>query len=310
MVVKKRGKGKSGLMAFLAALLLTAGVLCAQRMPVHRLAAAQPGTSAEAITSGVSLYSPNAILMRLNGSSVPVEENADQRIYPASLTKIMTVLVAIEQSDNLKKQIVMQKDWYDELVAADASMAGFLPGEQIAVKDLLYGAILCSGAECCVALATDVAESQTAFVALMNQKARQLGMNNTHFTNVTGLHQDDHYSTVRDLALMLQNALKNKTFRQIFTSKRYSISSTNRHPQGMTITSSLFSKLSSSSVQGGQILGGKTGYTQQAGLCLATLAVQNGSESILITAGAPGDHKTEQFHIMDALNIYNAYPIL
>ena len=248
--------------------------------------------------------------MRLNGSSVPVEENADQRIYPASLTKIMTVLVAIEQSDNLKKQVVMQKDWYDELVAADASMAGFLPGEQIAVKDLLYGAILCSGAECCVALATDVAESQTAFVALMNQKARQLGMNNTHFTNVTGLHQDDHYSTVRDLALMLQNALKNKTFRQIFTSKRYSISSTNRHLQGMTITSSLFSKLSSSSVQGGQILGGKTGYTQQAGLCLATLAVQNGSESILITAGAPGDHKTEQFHIMDALNIYNAYPIL
>ena len=174
------------------------------------------------------------------------------------------------------------------------------------VKDLLYGSILASGAECCVALAVETAGTQSDFVAEMNRKARQLGMNQTHFTNVTGLHHDEHYSTVRDLSLLLCEALKNKTFREIFTAKRFVVQPTNRHPQGMTLTSSLFAKMSSTSVKGGQILGGKTGYTQKAGLCLATLSIQNGKEYILVTTGAPGDHKTEQYHILDALSVYNA----
>ena len=307
MVVKKRARHKSGAFVFLAALLITAGVLCMQWAPFHRLTAAQPGDSRQADSGLLSLYSPNAILMRLDDQKVPMQRAADERIYPASLTKIMTALIAMERIDDREQKVVIQQEWYDELVAADASMAGFLPGERVSVNDLFYGALLCSGAECCVALAVEAAGSQTAFVSAMNEKARQLGMRDTHFSNVTGLHQDDHYSTVRDLAILLRNALKNETFRTVFTTKRRAIAPTSRHPQGMTVVSSLFSKLSSPYFEGGQILGGKTGYTQQAGLCLATLAVKEGREWILITAGAPGDHTTEPYHIMDALYVYNTY---
>ena len=307
MVVKKRARNKSGVAVFLVALLITAGVLCAQWAPFYRLTAAQPGSSEPADADPLSLYSSNAILMRLDDQKVLIEKSADRRIYPASLTKIMTVLVAMERIADPEKLVAIEQEWYDELIAADASMAGFLPGERVSVNDLFYGALLCSGAECCIALAVEAAGSQTAFVSAMNEKARQLGMHHTHFSNVTGLHQDDHYSAVQDLAVLLRNALQNETFRTIFTTKRHAIAPTSRHPQGMTVASSLFAKLSSPSFEDGQILGGKTGYTQQAGLCLATLAVKKGREWILVTAGAPGDHTTEAFHIIDAFHVYSMY---
>lgn len=304
MTVQKRGKPKAGIWVFLLALLFIAGVAGAQWLP-PRLAAVHSPQSGQTRKAETTLYSENAILMRLSDRNILLEKQADERIFPASLTKMMTVLVAIEHLDNLRKPVVMQKEWYDELLAAGASMAGFLPGEQVTVKDLLYGSLLASGAECCAALAVTACGSQSAFVNEMNRKAKQLGMKHTHFTNPTGLHHDEHYSTVRDFSRLLCEALQNKTFRELFTSKRFVIQSTNRHPQGITLNSSLFSKISSSSVQGGQILGGKTGYTEKAGLCLATLSVIDGNEYILITAGAPGDHKSEQYHVLDAFTVYN-----
>lgn len=141
-------------------------------------------------------------------------------------------------------------------------------------------------------------------MALMNRKAGELGMKHTHFANCTGLTSPEHYSSAADLAVLLQAALNNETFRTVFTTGQYTSSVTEQHPKGLYMASTLLSRLDGGEVTGGQILGGKTGYTDAAGLCLASLAVVNGKEYILVTLGAPGNHATEQTNIMDAVQVY------
>lgn len=251
------------------------------------------------------LYSPNAILMDLESGKVLTGVNEDKRIYPASLTKMMTAIVALENISDWEASITVPAEIYSSLYAENASMAGFEAGETTSIKSLLYGVLLPSGAECCQTLALHVAGSEAAFVDMMNAKASALGMENTHFINTTGLHNDDHYSSVKDMAILLRYALENENFREVFTSHRYSTQATNIHPEGFTFHSSLFRYMETSAVTGGEILGGKTGYTGQAGLCLASLANINGNDYIFVTTGANGSHETEQFHILDAVNIYD-----
>ena len=129
-------------------------------------------------------------------------------------------------------------------------------------------------------------------------------MKHTHFANCTGLTSLEHYSSAADLAVLLQAALNNETFRTVFTTGQYTSSVTAQHPKGLYMASTLLSRLDGGEVTGGQILGGKTGYTDAAGLCLASLAVVNGKEYILVTLGAPGNHATEQTNIMDAVQVY------
>lgn len=259
--------------------------------------------------SADSLKSPYAILIRLDDHTILMEKNSEERIYMASLTKMMTAIVAIENLPNLQEKIRLSETMFQDLYKQDASMAGFQPGEKVWAIDLLYGAMLPSGAECCIGLAEKVGGSEKKFVKMMNQKAEELGMYNTHFTNATGLHNENHYSTVKDMAVLLSYALKNDVFREIFTSAYYSTQPTNKHPDGITFYSTMFDKLGDSSVDYGEILGGKTGYTQEAGLCLASLAKKGKYEYILVTAGAQGNHETEQYNITDAVAVYNSIEI-
>ncbi|WP_434509884.1 D-alanyl-D-alanine carboxypeptidase family protein [Desulfitobacterium sp. AusDCA] len=252
------------------------------------------------------LNSPNAILIRLKDHTILMQKNSEEKIYPASLTKMMTAIVAIENLPNLKEGIKLTNSTFQGLYGADASMAGFQPGEQVRAIDLLYGVMLPSGAECCIGLADQIAGSEQNFVKLMNQKAADLGMKNTHFENATGLHNVNHYTTVKDLAILLNYALQNDTFREIFTSSHHSTPPTNKHPRGITFNSTMFEELNSLNIIGGEILGGKTGYTDEAGLCLASLAKVGNQEYILISAGAKGDHHSEQYDITDALAVYNS----
>lgn len=258
------------------------------------------------VSSG-ELYSPYVILIRLQDQRIAFETRSEERIYPASLTKIMAAIVAIENISDLQKPVVMPEKIFPDLYAAGASMAGFLPGEEVPAIDLLYGMILPSGADAAIGLALGVSDSESDFVKLMNEKANQLGMKDTHFTNVCGLHNTDHYSTVKDMASLLQYALKNDTFRQVFTSMRHSTAPTNLHPDGITFYSTMVREMDSLEFDGGTILGGKTGYTGKSGLCLASLADKNGTEYILVTAGAAGNHKTKPYHIIDALRVYGKY---
>ncbi len=252
------------------------------------------------------LHSPCAVLVSVKDNDILLDKNRNQKIYPASMTKIMTAMIALESLNDLDQKIELKPKMFDALYAQDASMAGFVPYEEVSVIDLLYGALLPSGAEACVGLAETVAGSEEAFAALMNEKAEQLGMDSTHFTNSTGLHDENQYSTVNDIAVLLQYSLNNETFKKIFTSKHHSTTATNMHPDGITVNSTLFKEMDAATVNGGEILGGKTGYTPEAGLCLASLAVIEDEEYVLVTAGAQGNHQTDQYNIEDALAVYQS----
>ena len=122
-------------------------------------------------------------------------------MYPASMTKIMTAILSIENLDNLDQEIAITNDMVADLYVQDAMQAGFQPNETVRAIDLLYGVMLPSGAECCVALADTVAGSVSDFVTLMNEKAEKLGMTGTHFSSISGLHREDHYSTAHFVRL-------------------------------------------------------------------------------------------------------------
>lgn len=250
------------------------------------------------------LSSPNAILEEVETGKVLADKKADEKIYPASLTKIMTAVLAVENIGNLQERITVPEEIFPKLYEEGASMAGFCPGEEAVGLDLLYGVLLPSGAECCLTFAERIVGSEEAFVDMMNEKAKELGMEHTHFTNSTGLQDEDHYSTVRDISVLLRYALAGDTFRQVFTSSSYSTNPSACHPEGFTFYSTMFQEMNSASVTGGEILGGKTGYTKEAGLCLASLAVIGQKEYILITAHARGDHETRQYHVEDAVKVY------
>ena len=249
------------------------------------------------------LISPEAVLMDADSGEVLAAKNADASIYPASMTKVMTALLVLEANPDLDTPVTLPGEIFPALQTEKASMAGFLPGETATVRDLLYGALLPSGAECCETLAREVSGSEEAFVASMNRKAAALGMASTHFCNPTGLHDPEHVSTVRDMALLLRAALQNEMFRTIFATARYTVPPTNLHPDGFTMESTFWSELDGAELRNGRFLGGKTGYTSAAGLCLASAAEVKGKTYLMVTAGAQGNHNTEPYHIDDTVNV-------
>jgi len=266
-----------------------------------------PSSIEESIQAPSYINSQEALLIQLDDQEVLLDINSSQKIYPASMTKIMTAILAVENLSDLEELVFLGDEVFSYIYTADASMAGFQPNEEVRAIDLLYGVLLPSGAECSIGLAKRISGSEDNFVELMNQKAKALGMEDTHFANVTGLHDDNHYSTVRDIATLLEYALQNDTFRQVFISHRYSTAATNIHTDGITFYSSMFQMMDGAEFDGGIILGGKTGYTGKAGQCLASLAEKDGTEYILVTAGAAGTPQTEQLHIKDAHEIYENY---
>ena len=253
--------------------------------------------------SGIN--SPYAVLMQVKGGKIIGNMKGDEKIYPASMTKIMTVILGIENFDDLDEKITLTDEMFAGLYEQDATQAGFQPGEEVRVIDLLYGAMLPSGAECCIALADTISGSEADFAELMNKKARKLGMENTHFCDSTGLHNPDHYSTVKDIAVLMKYCIKNDTFREIVETSRHSTGVTNIHPDGITYYSTMFKNLSAPTVTGGKILGGKTGYTSEAGHCLVSFAEIEGREYIFVSAGASGADGNTIPHIQDAVTVYN-----
>lgn len=250
------------------------------------------------------LHSANAILLDVKTGKVLAEKNSEEKIYPASLTKIMTVLAGIENIKDFQKEVVIPSEIEGTLIENHASVAGFDMGETVKAEDLFYGAILASGGDCCMTMAREVSGTEQDFLKLMNEKAEEIGLENTHFADVSGFHHDDNYSTVKDIGELLNKALHNKEFYKVFTTNTYTTTATEEHPKGIELKSTLYKNLDTLDVTGGKILGGKTGYTESAGLCLASLADINGREYILVTAKADGNLYTEGFHVTDAVNVY------
>lgn len=250
------------------------------------------------------LHSTNMILIDRESEKVLADKKSREKIFPASLTKIMTVLLGIEQLGDLNQKVPMKEEYFEGLLEMDASMAGFQTDEIVSYRDILYGAILPSGAESCLAIAQLVSGSEEQFVEQMNERAKQLGLRDTHFSNTTGLHDAKNYSTVEDIARLLEYALQNEEFSHIFKTKQFTTSPTNKSPEGVEMKSSLFRYIEGFPQLELLLQGGKTGFTEEAGLCLASVAEINGKQYLLVTAGAPSDAPEESLHIQDAALVY------
>ena len=266
-------------------LLLCALLMCLMILPLH---AEEP-----------ELNSDYYLCIDADNQQILIQKGADELIYPASMTKMMTLIIALENVEDHDEMLTLDYEVFKGLYEANASMAGFSYNEQVSVKDCLYGLFLPSGAECTRALAVKTAGSEDEFVKLMNEKAQQLNMKDTHFVNTTGLHDNDHVTTLNDLLILMQYCLKNEDFYEIFTTKEYVATSGTKHKE-LKMNSTLFKRLSKEEAD--LILGGKTGYTNPAGLCLASLSSKDGRNLILITAHAPVS--TTPYHLLDAVNTY------
>lgn len=246
-----------------------------------------------------------ALCIRRSDGEAIISLNADEKIYPASIVKVMTVIVALEMIDDLEETVTLPTAMFAELLAQNASVAGFVEGEVVKASDLVYAAMLPSGADGSIGLAYIVSGSESAFAKLMNDKAAELGMTSTHFANATGLHSEDTYSTARDLVTLFDYALKNDKFREIISHSSYTTEKTNKHSSGLTMSSTVYAAFKSVTDDYSYIIGGKTGYTPEAGQTLVTCASINGEEYILVTLGAGNGAQKPKYNAMDAVSIYS-----
>ena len=255
-------------------------------------------------TLDLELYSENALLIDLESNTVLVQKNADARIYPASMTKVMTVLVAAEHIENWDETFTMKQSIIDPLFLADASMAGFVHGEAVSMTELLYGAVLPSGAEATQALAIVTAGSEEAFAALMNEKAQELGLKDTHFVDASGLHDENHYTTLSDMAIIMQAALDNPHCREVLTSVNHTSPATTQNPEGVAMTNRFLYRIRPQQSGNVDIQAAKTGYTAQAMNCCVSYGImENGRAAICVTAHA----WTGDYCIADHLALYGTY---
>lgn len=250
----------------------------------------------------VQIYSNHALLVNLDTGEILFDHRGGERAYPASVTKIMTVLVGLEHARSDELTVYFDPD---ALFQASATMTGFVVGETRTLSEVLHASMLDSGGDATTTLAYHVAGSYQGFVDLMNETAMRLGMHDTHFTNASGLHDDDHYTTAYDTALLLSYALTHPYFREIFTAPTYTFINSEGHEQLMQST--MFRNMPTPVFNQGEILGGKTGFTTPAGLCLASIATDGVHEFALITFAAYTEDSPPMANVLDAFAIYDYF---
>lgn len=225
------------------------------------------------------------------------EKDSDSQIYPASMTKVLTVYTALQKIKNVNDSVIITQEHLKGLVEAGASVAGFYVGEKLTYQDLLYGALLPSGADACQALADLTYGSNEKIVEAMNKECQDWGLKNTHFVNTTGLHDDQHYTTTRDMAKIVSHALDNETFQKIYETKTYT-SSNKKHTW-----KSVLQRGKESGIDTSQLVGAKSGYTPEAQLTLSSMMNIDNHELILVTAYAEGQRSNK--NLLDAVSVYD-----
>ena len=245
-----------------------------------------------------NITSKSAILYNMNEEKILYQLKSDEKLQIASLTKIMTVITAIENNDDLEKKVEITKEMLKGI--EEYTQVGFKVGDTPTIKDLLYGSMLPSGADAVNALAISTSGSISKFVDLMNKEASKLKLKNTHFDNPVGMDSDNNYSTTSDIAKLLIYSLKNKTFKEVFTAKEYKIDAINK-----IVKTTLMSYSRSYGLDISNITGAKSGFTDGAGLCLASTATIDNVDYLLITLGA--STKIRSNAVKDSLEIYDYY---
>lgn len=248
----------------------------------------------------IGLTCDYAVAIDAKSGLVLYNKNMDERMYPASMTKVMTVILALELMDDMKKTTVITQSDIDTVWETGASSANFEVGETVTYEDLLYGAILPSGADATRALANNLCGSQEAFVDKMNELAQKLNLKDTHFVNTTGIHDENHYTTVHDMALIVQYAIQNEDFKNIYA-QRYKTSSNGLH---QWVNKSMYNA-KRAKINVDDILGCKSGYTNEAKSCLSSLNRVNDNEIITIVGHSVNNDVKTHAAVSDTLDIMN-----
>ena len=241
------------------------------------------------------INSQSAIVYDIDADTVILDKNSDEVRSIASLTKVMTVLTAIENIDDFSASVTITS----EMLAGiywNASVAGLKPGDTVTYMDLLYAAILPSGADATQVLAYVVSGNVSDFVTKMNELAIRIGATNTHYVNTTGLDQDGAYSTAYDQLLILSYALENPIFRTVYTTKNYTLTN------GLQVEASVNKYNRALNLDTSKIIGSKTGNTTNAGLCMSALFYHEDHEMLLITLGAEVIEDVP-YNLMDTLSL-------
>lgn len=258
------------------ALAMLLGIVCLfQVMP-------QEVEAADYWPEGPSIETPSAIVMEVSTGTVLYEKNAEEQLYPASITKIMTTLIAIENSS--MDEVVTFSDEAVYLNEGDTSHISRDIGEEMTMEQCLYAVMLESANECAWAVAEHVAGDVDSFVDMMNEKAEELGCTNTHFNNPNGLPDEEHWTCSKDMALIAKAAYENETFRIITGTARYTIPATNKHDEPTYLQNHnemLYPRKTTDYVYE-YCTGGKTGYTVVSGSTLVTYAEKDGMALVCV----------------------------
>ena len=225
------------------------------------------------------------VLIDMDTGTVTAGREADTVMNPASMTKILTVLVAAEHVTNLDDLVVMSQETMDYIFRNDCSTAGFALGEAVPVRDLFYGTALPSGADAALSLAEYTAGSQEAFVALMNQKVQELGLAGTaHFSNCIGLYSEDNHCTVKDMAMILKAAVENDLAREILSAHTWTTTATPQHPEGISLSNWFLRRIEDKEFHG-TVMAAKTGYVKQSGSCAASWEISDSGKNYICVTG-------------------------
>lgn len=245
----------------------------------------QPQSNADTTSLPGDVVSTNGIVVDVDTGIIVAQRDCEARISPASMTKILTVLVAAEHVDSLDDTFTITRDITDYSFSNECSNVGFDVDETVTVRDLFYGTILPSGADAALGLAIYVAGSHEAFVDMMNDKLEELGIADTaHFTNCVGLYDENHYCTVYDMAVILKAAIDNELSKEVLSAHTYTTSQTEQHPDGMILSNWFLRRIEDKDTHG-EVVCAKTGYVLQSGSCSASYAEnENGKRYICVTA--------------------------
>lgn len=245
--------------------------------------------NAVTFTPGDTIHSEAAYLINLDTDSVIYEKNSEKQEYPASLTKIMTAILVIENVPDLKNTMIDAPGYiFDELYMTGASTADFRPYETASAQDLMYGMLLQSACEAASILGDYVGgNSISNFVDMMNAKAKEIGAVNTNFVNAHGLFDPNQYTTAKDMALITKYAMKLPKFNEIVSTYSYQIAPSNKHAEARTITHTNLMMSKTSEYYYVNVRGIKTGTLDESGRCLITSASKDGYNYLLVVMNAP-----------------------
>ena len=235
---------------------------------------------------GPAIYAESGILVDLDTQEILYSKNIDKQLYPASITKVMTTLVAIESSSP-EEPVTFSQHALDS-IEWDSSNIGCRLNETLTMEQCWYAMMLNSANEVCCGVAEHISGSIEAFVEKMNQKAAELGCTNTHFSNPNGLPDETHYTTAHDMALIANAAYQNESFRQVFSTRQYEIPPTPQYTETRYLYNHHKMMQPDTEYYYEGCLGGKTGYTETALNTLVTIASRNGKNLLCVTMRTQG----------------------